>query len=129
MNNKLFLSLLLAMSCSPVMAEWIKISTTEKSVIYIDSSMSKRVGDNVMIWLLRDHMSLQYEGAVPSLSAKDQVEVDCNRRRVRKIYSSAHPQPMGKGQLVYSEHGPMSWNNASPNTIVHRIVDIACMHS
>ena len=129
MNSKLFWSLLLTLSCSPVMAEWVKISTSEKSVIYMDSSISQRVGSNVMIWLLRDHTSVQYAGSEPFLSSKDQVEVDCQGRRIRRMYSSDHPQHMGKGNFVHSEHGPMSWNPAAPNTIVKRIVDIACTHS
>jgi hypothetical protein len=126
MNKKLVLSLLLALSCSQVMPEWVKISTSEKSVFYMDSSISKKVGSNVMIWLLRDHPSPQYDGTVLTLSSKDQIEVDCNGRRIRRIYSSAHPQSMGEGKPVHSEHGPMSWNDASPNTLAKRIVDIAC---
>jgi hypothetical protein len=129
MNRKLFLSLLLSLSCSPVMAEWIKISTSETAVIYMDSSISPRVGSNVTIWLLRDHANTQYAGAQPFLSSKDQLEVDCQGRRVRRMYSSDHPQHMGQGQFVHSEHGPMSWNQAAPNTIVNRIVDIACTRS
>jgi hypothetical protein len=129
MNNKLLLSLLLTMSCSHVMAEWVKISTNEKSVIYMDSSISQKVGSNVMIWILRDHTSPQNDGPVPSLSAKDQIEVDCSARRIRRIYSSAHPLHMGEGKFVHSEHGPMSWNYASPNTIAKRIVDVACARS
>jgi hypothetical protein len=129
MNNKLFLSLLLTLCCGQVMAEWVKVSTSEKSVFYMDSSISQRVGSNVMIWLLRDHMNVQYAGSEPFLSSKDQIEVDCQRQRIRRIYSSDHPQHMGKGNFVHSEHGPMSWNDASPNTIVKRIVDIACTHA
>jgi len=129
MNNKLFLSLLLALGCSPVMADWVRVSTSEKSVIYMDSAVSQRVGSNVMIWLLRDHTSSQYAGSEPYLSSKDQIEVDCHKQRIRRIYSSDHPQHMGKGPFVHSEHGPMSWNDASPGTIVKRIVDIACAHS
>lgn len=126
MNKKLVLSLLLALNCSQVMAEWVKISTSEKSVFYMDSSISKKVGSNVMIWLLRDHTSPQYDGTVLTLSSKDQIEVDCNGRRIRRIFSSSHPQRMGEGEPVHSEHGPMSWNDASPNTLAKRIVDIAC---
>lgn len=129
MNNKLFLSLLLAVSCSHVMAEWVKVSTSEQSVFYMDSSISQKVGANVMIWLLRDHTSVQHGGSGPYLSSKDQIEVDCDGRRIRRIFSSDHPQHMGQGKPVHSEHGPMSWNYASAGTIVKRIVDIACVHS
>jgi hypothetical protein len=36
---------------------------------------------------------------------------------------------MGGGKPVYTEHGPMSWNRASPNTIIKRIVEITCARS
>jgi hypothetical protein len=126
MNKKLVLSLFLALNCSHVMAEWVKISSSEKSVFYIDSSVSKKVGSNLMVWILRDHMSPRYEGTALIQSSKDQIEVDCNGQRIRRIYSSDHPQRMGAGKAVLSEHGPMSWNDASPNTVIKRIVDIAC---
>jgi hypothetical protein len=129
MARKLLLSLLLAVSCGHVMAEWVKIANSEQSVFYMDSSVSKKVGDNVMIWLVRDHASRQNGESGPYLSSKDQIEVDCRGRRIRRIYSSDHPQHMGEGKFVHSEHGPMSWNNASPNTIVKRIVDVACIRS
>jgi hypothetical protein len=126
MNKRLLVSLLLTMSCGHVMAEWVKISSSEQSVFYMDTAVSKKVGDNVMIWLLRDHTSLRHGESGPYLSSKDQIEVDCRRMRIRRVYSSDHPQPMGGGNFVHSEHGPMSWNDASPNTIIKRIVDVAC---
>lgn len=129
MNNKLFLSLLVAVSCSHAMAGWVKAASSEKSVFYIDSAISKKVGTNVMIWLLRDHTELQHDRSEPYRSSKDQIEVNCQGRRIRRIFSSDHPQPMGEGKPVHSEHGPMSWNDAAPNTIVKRIVDIACVRA
>lgn len=126
MHNKLLMSLLLAVSCGHAGAEWVKVSRNESSVFYMDTSISKKMGANVMIWVVRDHAGLQYGDSGPYLSSKDQIEVDCNWRRIRRIYSSDHPQHMGAGRFVHSEHGPMSWNNASRGTVIQRIVDIAC---
>jgi hypothetical protein len=108
---------------------WIKVSTNATSTIYLDSTVSKRVGSNIMIWLLRDYNGPQYDGAVNFLSSKDQIEVDCGGRRVRRIYSSNHPQPMGGGAFVSSEHGPMSWNEVTRDSVIRRAVDIACINS
>jgi hypothetical protein len=105
----------------------VKLASNEQSVFYLDSSVSKKAGANVMIWVLRDHTSRRYGESGPYLSSQDQIEVDCSAGRIRKIYSSDHPQPMGQGKFVHSEHGPMSWNAASPGSIIKRIVDIACM--
>lgn len=122
-------SLCLALTCGPALADWVKVSSNDKSVIYLDSAVSKRVGNNIMIWLLRDFSGPQYDGSVNYLSSKDQIEVDCYNRRVRRIYSSNHPKSMGEGKFVSSEHGPMSWNDVTWDSVIRRAVDIACMNS
>lgn len=126
MNPNLLISLLLAAGCSQALAEWVKISHSEQSVFYLDSKTSKKVEGRVMVWVLRDHTGARVGPYGPYMSSKDQIEVDCPGRRIRRIYSSDHPKPMGEGQFVNSEHGPMSWNSAAPNTIIGRIVDVAC---
>jgi hypothetical protein len=127
MTNKLFLSLLLTLGCGPVLAEWLKLASNEQSVFYLDSPVPPKVGANVMIWVLRDHSGVQYSDGGSYLSSKDQIEVDCGQSRIRRIYSSDHPQHMGGGKFVHSEHGPMSWNAISPKTIIKRITTVACL--
>lgn len=126
MVRKLLLSLLLLAGGDQVMANWVRFSQNEQSVFYIDSDVSKKFGGNVMIWVLRDHASPRYAEFGSYMSSKDQIEVDCAGRRIRRIYSSDHAKPMGAGQQMHYEHGPMSWNYAAPNTIVSRMVDVAC---
>ncbi len=121
--------MLLALGSWPAQAEWVRVSSSQQSVFYIDAQKSPRVGDNVMIWVLRDHKSLQAGQALMVRSSKDQIEVDCVGRRIRRIFTSDHPRPMGKGPMLHSEHGPMSWNEAPPNSTVGRIVNIACANS
>lgn len=127
MNTHWLPALLLALGCGPALADWVRISTSETSVFYIDSAISPKVGSNVMVWILRDHSAPQVGAGGPFASSKDQIEIDCAARRVRRIYSSDHPASMGQGKMVHSEHGPMSWNAVAPNTIVKRIVDMACL--
>jgi hypothetical protein len=126
MLKTILMSVLLMAGSSQVMAEWVKISRNEQSVFYINTPIQKKAGSNVMIWILRDHTELRHGPAGPYLSSKDQIEVDCAGRRIRRMYSSDHPQAMGAGKLVHYEHGPMSWNFATPHTIASRMVDIAC---
>jgi hypothetical protein len=109
--------------------KWVKVSTHATSTIYLDSATSKRVGNNIMIWLLRDYNGPQFDGSVNYLSSKDQIEVDCYNQRVRRIYTSNHPQSMGGGDFVSSEHGPMSWNDVTGDSIIRRAIDIACTNS
>ncbi|WP_367848217.1 surface-adhesin E family protein [Rhodoferax sp. WC2427] len=128
MKKPLLLPLLWALACGPALASWVRIATSETSVFYVDSEIPPKVGANVMVWVLRDHTTPQVGPGGPYASSKDQIEVDCAARRVRRIYGSAHPEPMGQGKMVYSEHGPMSWNDVAPKTTMRRVVDMACMH-
>jgi hypothetical protein len=115
-------------ACSlPALADWVKVADTAQSVIYLDPAVSKKVGDNVMVWLLRDHGTRRVGAGGPFMSSKDQVELDCRARRVRLIYSSDHPKPMGEGRFVHSEHGPMSWNAAPPQSVMGRVLALACV--
>lgn len=123
----LLIAALLATSAATALADWVKVAETGQSVIYLDPAVSKKVGDNVMVWLLRDHADRRVGAGGPFRSSKDQVEVDCRARRVRLIYSSDHPKPMGEGRFVHSEHGPMSWNAAPPQSVMGRVVALACV--
>ena len=122
-------ALVLALAPASGHAEWVRVSASQQTVFYIDSAKSPRVGNNVMIWVLRDHKQLQSGQAIMVRSSKDQIEIDCVGQRVRRIYSSDHLRPMGQGPMVHSEHGPMSWNNATPNSTMRRIVDVACANT
>ena len=44
MNKHWLLSLLLALGCGPALADWVRISTSETSVFYIDSAIPPKVG-------------------------------------------------------------------------------------
>jgi hypothetical protein len=123
----LLIAALMATSGTAALADWVKVAETGQSVIYLDPAVSRKVGDNVMVWLLRDHADRRVGAGGPFRSSKDQVEVDCRARRVRLIYSSDHPKPMGEGRFVHSEHGPMSWNAAPPQSVMGRVVALACV--
>ena len=125
--EKLLAAALLTGCSLPALAEWVKVADAGQTVIYLDTAVSKKVGDNVMVWLLRDHATRRVGAGGPYRSSKDQVEVDCGARRVRLIYSSDHPKPMGEGRFVHSEHGPMSWNAAPPQSVMGRVLALACV--
>ena len=122
-------ALALALASWQARADWVRVSSSQQSVFYIDSKKSPRVGDNVMIWVLRNHKAMQASQSLMVRSSKDQIEVDCAGRRIRRIFSSDHGRPMGEGPMLHSEHGPMSWNGVPPNSTVSRIVDVACANT
>ena len=117
---------LLALGCSVAQAEWVKVASTDTSEFYLDTAMSKKVAGTLMIWILRDHNSPRMAPDGQYRSSKDQLEIDCKRRRVRLIYTSDHPSRMGEGEPVNFHHGPMSWNDVAQHPVFLRIVNIAC---
>jgi hypothetical protein len=127
LHKRILLALVLAAACEQALAAWVKVAEASGSTVYLDPAVSGKVGDNVMVWLLRDHAETRFGTAGPYRSSKDQVEIDCRGRRVRRIYTSDHPKPMGEGRFVASEHGPMSWNDAQPRSIMGRVVELACV--
>jgi hypothetical protein len=106
---------------------WVRISSSATAAIYLDLGDAKRVGNFIVIWLLRDFNSPQFDGKANYLSSKDEIEVDCGNDRVRLLHASHHPLAMGAGPLVSSEHGPMSWNAVAGDSAIRRAVDIACL--
>jgi hypothetical protein len=127
LHKRILLALVLAAACEQALAAWVKVAEASGSTVYLDPAVSGKVGDKVMVWLLRDHAETRFGTAGPYLSSKDQIEIDCPGRRVRRIYTSDHPKPMGEGRFVASEHGPMSWNDAQPRSIMGRVVELACV--
>jgi hypothetical protein len=123
---RILASLLLTIVSISANANWVKIASNEQSIFYLDPAISPKFGNNITIWVLRDHNSSQLGESGPFLSSKDQIEVDCGHQRIRRIYSSDHPQRMGVGEFIHSEHGPMSWNPVMPNTVLKRIFDFVC---
>lgn len=126
MIKKYAVWLVLALTGSLAQAEWVKVASTETSVFYLDTTMSKKVAGTLMIWILREHNSPRMAPEGRYRSSKDQLEIDCKGRRVRLIYTSDHPDLLGEGKQVHFQHGPMSWNDVAQNPVFLRIVNIAC---
>jgi len=118
--------LLLVMCSGPASADWLKVFSTEHDDFYLASEQSKKFGSNITVWVLRDHLAVRYGKHGAYQSSKDQMEVDCQQRRIRLLYSSDHPKAMGAGQFIDSLHGPMSWNAVDPRSTLNRIVSFAC---
>lgn len=120
------LLLLVVLSAGPTWADWIKVASTENDVFYLSSEQSKKFGASITVWVLRDHLTVRYGKQGAYQSSKDQMEIDCQQRRIRLLYSSDHPKAMGEGQFIHSNHGPMSWNDVDPRSTLNRIVSFAC---
>lgn len=43
-------ALFLAVASTPCAAGWVKIAEADQSVIYLDTAITQKVGNNVMVW-------------------------------------------------------------------------------
>lgn len=118
--------LLLVLSSGPAWSDWLKVASTEQDDFYLSDEQSKKYGANITVWVLRNHLTARFGKQGAYLSSKDQLEIDCQQRRIRLLYSSDHPKAMGEGQFIDSNHGPMSWNAVDPRSTLNRVVSFAC---
>lgn len=125
--KRLIFVLVMVIAMCGAKADWIRVGATEQANYYIDSELLNRAGSHVVIWALRDFPYSHLGAGGYYLSTKDELEIDCANQRLRRIFTSDHPRRMGGGDFVFSEHGPMSWNKVPPDTIMQRLVDVACL--
>jgi hypothetical protein len=128
--TRFLLALILAAAWGHAMAAWVKVAESSGSTVYLDPAVSKKVGDNIMVWLLRDHHEMRFGTGGPYLV----VARPGGGRLPRRAGCGASMRPTtpsrwAKGKFVASEHGPMSWNDAQPRSIMGRVVELACPKS
>jgi hypothetical protein len=108
------------------MPAWIAAANSEQADFYVDSVPIKRSGSHVVVWTLRDFHYSKLGAGGYFLSTKDELEINCASGYFRRIQTSDYSGQMGKGKLVRSEQGSMSWNAVTPDSVIQRMVGLAC---
>jgi hypothetical protein len=111
------------------MPAWIAAANSEQAGFYVDSEPISRAGSHVVVWTLRDYGKTKLGAGGYFLSTKDELEIDCASRYFRRILTSDYSGQMGKGKVVRSEQGSMSWNAVTPDSVIQRMVDLACQQA
>jgi hypothetical protein len=93
LKNLLLISILTFLS-STVRAEWIEISETASSVIYIDPITILKVRGNVRVWTLWDQKS--------GGSDKQLIENNCETQESRTVSYLMYEGRMGQGKMWLS---------------------------
>lgn len=109
-------------------AKWVQRVNLEAfggTSIYSDSVTTHRAGDVVQIWELWDFKSAQVIGGKRVLSVKNQFEYDCKGARGRMLFTAGFSEHMGKGKVVDSGNGPMTWQPVA-GTYVEELWKVAC---
>ncbi len=123
------LTLVLAVICNNVMAEWDKfVEYDEKPlVVYVDPTAIRKNGNNVKMWGLSDYKEAQELAFLPLYrSIKSQYEFNCKGEQAKELYASYHAKNMGEGKVIFSDNIPENWIPVSPDSLDKELWKFAC---
>ena len=126
---KLMLTLVLAVICNNVMAEWDKLveDDEEALVVYVDPTTIHKNGNSVKMWVLSDYKEPQELAFLPLyMSIKSQYEFNCKEGQAKELYASYHAKNMGGGKVIYSDKIPENWSPVSPDSLDKELWKFAC---
>ena len=117
--------MLLAVVSNNSRAEWVSVSRSGDTVVYVDISTYRKDGDKVKMWILQD--SKIAKPTLPAyMSSKEQMEFDCKDEQSRALYRSFHSENMGAGETVHISPDPMQWEPIVPESIREVLWKLAC---
>ena len=110
--------ILLSTVSGSVMAEWVKVDTTQLGTIYVDPSTIRATGNKVKMW---DMIDLNTAG-----SFKTKYEYDCKEDKARMLAAYVFDGKMGEGSVVKSLVEIGKWMPNSPESAADAKSKIAC---
>lgn len=126
-THKAILTLLLAVASSGVSAEWIALDiNSDYFVVYADPASMTRSGSKVQMVSLIDHKTALSRAGKTFMSVKAQHQYDCEGSQVRMLFSSAHSENMGKGEVVGTDYKIDEWELIQPLSIAASLWKVAC---
>jgi len=85
-------------------AQWVKITDSKVSAIYVDTASIKRTGDIVSAWYRRDFKRpMPSEKKLPYLSSRVLNYYNCATREVAAAQWITYEKPGGEGKKVSSD--------------------------
>lgn len=124
----LIVALLFTICSNNVMAEWVKvISSDGADGVYVDYSTIRVEGNKVKAWYVYDYLTIQKlpDGRAYK-SVKDQMEYDCNKELGRNVTATAYTENMGMGGIVFSEYGTAPWERPPQGSIAATTILAVC---
>ena len=117
------------LSSIPAYAEWVAIASSETQggyTIYVDPDTLLRKGNLVKIWTLSDYKVAQGPMGSSWISIKVLDEYDCTEQQFRILASYAYAEPMGTGEIVYSDSDLGKWIPVVPDSVGQAMWKAAC---
>jgi hypothetical protein len=128
-QTKLFCSVLLVCSVSPVWADWEMTSVEPNQVVYHDKATRAKDSKFVTMWTMTDFAVARTEefGTFQSFSSKDVF--DCTKKRHAFIVAQFHGDKLGTGNLLHTiqkDEKYLKWASIAPSTTSEKEWQIAC---
>ena len=132
---KIILTILLAVTTSNAIAEWVAVGINDGGDIYADPSTILNDGNRVTIWTLIDYKMPRAFGRLkPLMSMKVQTEFDCKEKQTRDLTFFAYSGNMGSGEgenmagagIAYIDASPKNWTPVPPNGTGPALWKFAC---
>jgi hypothetical protein len=109
------------------MAEWVEVSRNSKLTAYAEPSTIKETGSTVRMWDLFDHREVKTEPSGKKfMSMKDMTEYDCENKISRILYTTCHSEPMGMGDVVYTNKDAADWRTLIQDSPGEKLWKTAC---
>ncbi len=125
--KKLLLALILILSTTNTMAEWVHVGGNDRFTLYSDPTTINKSGNIVKMLRLTDFKTVQISDGKHYLSTQRQDEYDCVKEQRRIIFVNAYTENMGEGYVVMrvvNKSG--SWKPILPGSQGEAVWDFAC---
>lgn len=126
--KRLFLIILVVLTCEPVYAEWMPVSEIERlaTTVFVDPDTIFRKGEVVKLWVLYDSKTAQFGRGGPLLSTRAESEFDCIEERSRILALTDFSGNEGSGKVVYSNSDEQKWEPVIPGSVSQTLWKVAC---
>jgi len=126
--KKLFLLLFSLLFSFNSYGEWVLVTTTTVgdkigSKIYVDKDTIKKKDGFTYNWELSDFSKTWSSG---SKSAKTFIQSDCSLYRRKVLSMVFYNNPMGKGEINFSNQNASEWQYPPPNSNGHNLIKYVC---
>lgn len=107
----------------PASADWTYVDGGDGYDRYIERETIQRDGNLVRVWEVDDTAAPDSYGVH---SLRSRTEYDCEERKYRIVYLSAHSDHMTKGSVVFSGQLDGEWKPVQEDTLGELSMDMAC---
>jgi hypothetical protein len=125
-RRSLFCIALLTLLSSSAAAEWLPVESNHDLDVFVDPDTRIKQGDTVRIMALFNYKKPGYAHGKLYRSSLMQDEYDCAGEKRRRLYLSAHSEPMAQGKTVLRNPSAGDWKPVAPASIGERLWKSAC---